>query len=151
MPEAASADVAELTVEQCRALLASQQIGRLGVVVDGYPVITPVGYALDHDVVVLHKRTGGTLTALQHANVTLQIDGIDPVTRSGWSVLVRGLAEEVTEQHDSALVERTRATGQPPWAPGEDVHSVRLIPHRITGRRLVGPGLPPAFESAGYL
>lgn len=151
MPETDAADVAELSVEQCRALLSTQQVGRLGVVVDGYPVIMPVNYALDHDVVVLRKRTGSTLAALQHANVTLQIDAIDPVTHSGWSVLVRGLAEEVTEQHGSELVARTHATGQAPWAPGDDVHAVRLIPHKITGRRLVGPGLPPAFESAGYL
>ena len=151
MAETATAGPAELTVDECRALLTGEQVGRLGVVVDGYPVIIPVNYALDHGVVVLRKRAGSTLAALQNANVTLQIDRIDPVTHSGWSVLVRGLAEEVTDQHPAELVARTHATGPEPWAPGDDFHEVRLMPHRITGRRLVGPGLPPAFESAGYL
>ena len=151
MAEPGTLAPAELTVEECRALLGSQQVGRLGVIVDGYPLIMPVNFALDHDVVVLRKRAGSTLAALQHANVTLQIDQIEPVTHSGWSVLVRGLAEEVTPRHGAELVERTHATGHEPWVGGADVHEVRFIPHRITGRRLVGPGLPPAFESAGYL
>lgn len=80
-----------------------------------------------------------------------EVDQIDPVTQTGWSVLVRGLAEEVTDRHREELVASTHAAAGTPWAPGEHGHWIRLIPHRVTGRRLLGPALPPAVESAGYL
>ncbi len=141
----------ELTHEECLLLLATQQVGRLGVVVDGYPVIVPVNYAPDHGVVVLRSKPGSKLDAAQHANVTLEVDQVDPLTQTGWSVLVRGLAEEVTDRHSSALAQRTQEVARTPWAPGHHDHFLRLIPHRVTGRRLVAAPRPPAFESAGHL
>lgn len=141
----------ELSADDCLVLLATQQVGRLGVVSDGYPVVVPVNYALDHGVVVLRRSAGRTLAALQHANVTLEVDQIDPVTQTGWSVLVKGLAEEVTDRHREDLVASTHRTAAEPWAPGDNDHWVRLIPHGVTGRRLLAAALPPAFESAGYL
>src|SRR5581483_11023870 len=62
------------------------------------------------------------LAAADHANVTFEVDQIDERTRSGWSVLVRGLAEEVTSEHRTELIERTKATGVEPWAPGDRGH-----------------------------
>ena len=73
------------------------------------------------------------------------------LSRSGWSVLVRGLAEEVTSAHRDELVERTKAGGVEPWAPGHRGHGMRLIPHSISGRRIVPGELPPAFEPGAYL
>ena len=129
-----------LTSDECMALLATQPVARLGVLVGEYPVVIPVAISLDHGVVVLRSGARSTLTAAQHANVTVQADQIDPVTRTGWSVLVRGLAEEITEQHSAAVVERSHRAAADPWAPGGRQHWVRVIPHRVTGRRLVGKG-----------
>jgi len=64
-------------------------------------------------------------------------------------VLIRGLAEEVISAPDRAG--RTHATGVEPWAPGEHGHWLRIIPHDVSGRRIVPGELPPPFESAGYL
>jgi nitroimidazol reductase NimA-like FMN-containing flavoprotein (pyridoxamine 5'-phosphate oxidase superfamily) len=141
----------ELTAEECYLLLATQQVGRLGVNAEHYPLIFPVNYALDRGVVVIRTHPGTKLTAASHANVTFEVDQIDQLTRTGWSVLVRGLAEAVTAEHRAELIERTRASGVQPWAPGEHGHWLRLIPHAVTGRRIVPGELPPAFESAGYL
>ena len=140
-----------LTAQECYLLLATQQVGRLGVNAEHYPLIFPVNYALDQGVVVIRTHLGTKLAAASHANVTFEVDQIDQLTRTGWSVLVRGLAEEVTAAHRAELVERTRASGVQPWAPGEQGHWLRLIPHAITGRRIVPGELPPAFEAAGYL
>lgn len=140
-----------LTHDECLTPLATQRLGRLGVIAGGYPLIVLVNFDLDHGVVVLRSRAGTKLDAAQHANATLEVDQIDPLTQTGWSVLVRGLAEEVTDRHPVALVERTHAVAGTPRAPGEHDHWLRLIPHRVTGRRLVAAALPPAFESAGYL
>lgn len=126
-----------LTSSECYELLGSRQFGRLGVIAERYPLIIPVNYALEDNVVVIRSRPGTKLANAEHANVTFQVDHIDEQTHSGWSVLVRAQAETVTPEHSREITERTAATGLQPWAPGEDFHWVRLIPHGISGRRLV--------------
>ena len=141
-----------LAAEDCYRLLATQQIGRLCVNAEHYPLICPVNYVLDRaGVIVIRTAAGTKLAAADHANVTFEVDQIDQRTRSGWSVLVRGLAEEVTSEHRNELLERTKATGVEPWAPGDRGHWIRLIPHAISGRRIVPGELPPPFEDAAYL
>jgi nitroimidazol reductase NimA-like FMN-containing flavoprotein (pyridoxamine 5'-phosphate oxidase superfamily) len=137
--------------DECYRLLASQQIGRLGVNAEHYPLIYPVNYGLDNGVIVIRTRAGTKLAAADHANVTFEVDEIDQRTRSGWSVLVRGLAEEVTSDHRADLVRRTTGSGVTPWAPGDHGHWLRLIPQDISGRRIVPGELPPLFEDAAYL
>jgi hypothetical protein len=66
-----------------------------------------VNYALDQRAVVVRTHPGTKLSAADHANVTFEVDHIDPISRSGWSVLIRGLAEEVTSAHRTELIERT--------------------------------------------
>ena len=141
-----------LDPQECWKLLSTQQVGRLGVNAEHYPLIFPVNYAVvAGDVVVIRSGPGTKLTAAGHANVTFEVDSIDPYGRTGWSVLIRGLAEEVTDRHREDLVEQTKASGVQPWAPGEHEHWVRIIPHRVTGRRISRGELLPAFEDAGYL
>lgn len=53
----------ELSTQDCYRLLASQQIGRLGVMGEHYPLIFPVNYALDDGVVVFRTNPGLKLTA----------------------------------------------------------------------------------------
>jgi nitroimidazol reductase NimA-like FMN-containing flavoprotein (pyridoxamine 5'-phosphate oxidase superfamily) len=145
------AELQVLTTDECYRLLATQQIGRLGVNAEHYPLIFPVNYALERDVIVMRMAPGTKLAAADHANVAFEVDEIDQRTRSGWSVLVRGLAEEVTPAHRAELITRTQDTGLTSWAPGEHGHWVRLIPHAISGRRIVPGRLPPPFETAAYL
>lgn len=145
------ADPTVIPAEECYRLLRSQQIGRLGVNAEHYPLIFPVNYGLDGDTIVIRTAPGTKLAAAQHANVTFEVDEVDQYARSGWSVLVRGLAEEVTEAHGPDLVRRTHAVGVRPWAPGEHGHWLRLIPHGITGRRIVPGELPPAVDPRAYL
>jgi nitroimidazol reductase NimA-like FMN-containing flavoprotein (pyridoxamine 5'-phosphate oxidase superfamily) len=140
-----------LPVEECYELLATQQIGRLGVNAEHYPLILPVNYGLDNGVIVIRTDAGAKLLGASHANVTFEVDDIDQHRRSGWSVLVKGLAEEVTPEHRRELVERTQDAAMEPWAPGDHGHWLRLIPHAVSGRRLIPGELPPIFEAAAYL
>ena len=150
MSEAKPPTLQTLTDDECFELLATQQIGRLGVNAEHYPLIFPVNYALDRRVVVVRTQPGTKLGAADHANVTFEVDHIDPISRSGWSVLIRGLAEEVTSAHRTELIERTHAAAVEPWAPGEHGHWLRIIPHDVSGRRIVPGKLPPPFEAAAY-
>ena len=140
-----------LPADECYRLLATQELGRIGVNAEHYPLIFPVNFALDGTTVVLRTSPGTILRAASHANVTFEVDEIDRRTRSGWSVLVRGSAEEVDEQHRTELIARTLATGVQPWAPGDRGNWLRLIAHDISGRRIVPGELPPAVDPRAYL
>jgi uncharacterized protein len=140
-----------LTPRECMRLLATQQIGRLGISGKRFPLIMPFNYALDRGVIVIRTHAGSPLSAADHANVAFEVDEIDRRTRSGWSVLVHALAEDVTEAHQADLVERMQATGVKPWAPGEHGRWMRLIPQEITGRRIAPGQLPSLADMAAYL
>lgn len=149
--ERGEGEIQVLSTEECYELLATQEVGRLGVVAQHYPVVLPVNYALDNGVVVVRTDSGTLLSSAVHQNVAFEVDALDPHSRSGWSVLVQGLAEEVTDHHRDALVERTHASGVSPWAPGERGHWVRVIPHHVSGRRVVAGQLPWPSPESGYL
>lgn len=155
MTDAGAGEASEPTMhviasEECYRLLATHEIGRLGVNAQPYPLLFPVNYAIDGTTLVIRTHAGTILGAAEHANVTFEVDEIDRRTRSGWSVLVRGQAEEVGERHRSEIVARTQAAGVEPWAPGEKGHWLRLITHGISGRRIV-PGELPGLDQRGYL
>lgn len=140
-----------LPAEECYRLLTTQEIGRIGVNAEHYPLILPVNYALDGTTIVFRTGSGFILRAAEHANVTFEVDDVDRRTRSGWSVLVRGQAEAVGPAHRDELIARTRTTGVEPWAPGDRGNWMRLIAHDISGRRIVPGELPPAVDPRAYL
>jgi len=136
-----------LTSAECYALLRSRHVGRLGVVVDRYPEILPVNFAMDGYTVVFRSRPGSKLVAADHANVTFQVDEIDPESRSGWSVLVRGQAERVGPRHNGSVAARTEGTDVRPWVPLDDGgHWVRIVAHGISGRRITATQPAPNWE-----
>jgi nitroimidazol reductase NimA-like FMN-containing flavoprotein (pyridoxamine 5'-phosphate oxidase superfamily) len=145
------ASLTTLPADECYRLLGTHEVGRIGVNAEHYPLIFPVNYALDGTTIVIRTAPGTKLTAASHANVTFEVDEIDRRSRAGWSVLVRGLAEEVGAEHRPELVARTRATGVTPWAPGEHGNWLRIIPQHISGRRIVPGELPPAVDPRAYL
>ena len=140
-----------IPTEECYRLLATQELGRIGINVEHYPLILPVNYALDGTIVVIRTHAGTILRAAEHANVTFEVDDVDRRTRSGWSVVLHAQAEEVGPAHRAELVARTHASGVQPWAPGEKGHWMRLIPHAVSGRRIVPGELPPAVDPRAYL
>lgn len=129
--------LAWLDREQCLAFLAEEEVGRLAFVVGGTPAIVPVNYRLDGDIVVFRTGPGAKLDDGPGRRVSFEIDSFDRGRRRGWSVVVTGRLEEVTP-YDSAAYERVAGLGVDPWAEGDRSHWLRLVPTRITGRR-IGP------------
>ena len=124
----------ELARSECFALLARQHTGRVAVTDDRGPVVFPVTYLLDRHMVVFRTGEGTKLgAAAARSWVAFEIDGTDPATRTGWSVLVRGEAVQVT---DPVELERLRELPLHPWAPGARSHYVRILPAVLTGRRI---------------
>jgi uncharacterized protein len=121
----------------CLRLLALKEygVGRLAVVDGLHPIILPVNYALDGDNVVFRTAAGTKLDlAVHRANVAFEVDHVDDELRSGWSVLIKGRAERVTNAHELA---RFDVRPQLPWAAGDRPNWVVIRPESITGRRLV--------------
>jgi nitroimidazol reductase NimA-like FMN-containing flavoprotein (pyridoxamine 5'-phosphate oxidase superfamily) len=123
--------------DECVELLQHDVNGRLALAVHGAPSVVPVNYAMDGDVVVFRTAPGTKLAAAGRAPACFEIDGFDREQRTGWSVVVTGRLEEVTEAQ-TALLHRLQALGVSPWADGARDHVMRIAPSRITGRR-VGP------------
>jgi len=122
--------------DECLRLLASQSLGRLALVENGRPHLVPVNFVLDGDAVVFRTDVGTKLDASSRSVVVFEVDGIDESTRSGWSVIVHGLAHEVTRLDRVDLQQRLARLALHPWAPGEKSHVVRIVPTSITGRRV---------------
>ena len=139
-----------LHADECRRLLTTRRFGRIGLAGGRFPLILPVNYTLDGDVIVIRTGSPTIADAGGFTRVAFEVDDVDERSRSGWSVLVQALAEEVTGGRRTELIERLR-TATDPWAPGEHGHWIKLIPRAITGRRIVPGWLPPRFAAGAYL
>jgi nitroimidazol reductase NimA-like FMN-containing flavoprotein (pyridoxamine 5'-phosphate oxidase superfamily) len=128
----------ELSKSDCFGLLARERVGRVAFVDDLGPIVLLVNFVLDRHMVVFRTAGGTKLdTAVRGSRVAFEIDGTDETARTGWSVLVRGEAVEVT---DPAELARLRQLRLHPWAPGAKTHYVRILPAVLTGRRISAPG-----------
>ena len=125
----------ELDRDECLTLLASQEIGRLGVVDGDQPLIFPVNFYLEGDTVVFRTDPGTKLSTAPLKRVAFEVDHVDPATRKGWSVLVQGVAQEITEAIDPRS-ERERELPVEPWAAGPRSHWVRILSRSVSGRRV---------------
>jgi uncharacterized protein len=117
---------------------ASGRIGRIALCAPGSPpVIRPVNYAFDDrtESVVFRSALGSKLRGgLSLGTAAFEIDGGDPVERTGWSVIIVGEAEKVT---DPGEIERLEGFELEPWAPGIRTHWVRIRATAASGRRVV--------------
>jgi uncharacterized protein len=88
-------------------------------------------------VVVFRTDEGTKLDAASRgARVAFEVDGTDAATRTGWSIVIRGEAVEITEPAELA---RPRELPLYPWAPGARSRYVRILPASLTGRRISVP------------
>lgn len=122
-----------LTSDECMHLLSCHAMGRVAVTWDVLPVILPVNYALDGERVVLRTAAGTKLcAALSHSVVAFEIDDFEPVDHSGWSVLVRGPAREITDRED---LERARRLPLRPWGNESADRYMAIQIEMVSGRR----------------
>lgn len=137
----------ELSREECIELLASENFGRLVVSPrHGAPLIRPVNYVFDRasqSVVFRSARGSKSQVLARAARAAFEIDGTDRADRTGWSVIVHGVATEITSAREIGHVE---ALGLDPWAPGSKPQWVRIRAGTVTGRRIV-PSTGDAHEA----
>jgi len=134
MPDKTTIEV--LSEAECRRLLAEQEVGRVAFVDRDFPVILPVNYVLDGNSVAIRTDTGAKFSSIPLHRVAFEVDGIERWNRSGWSVLVQGFGQDVTDAIGTRF-EDLRRRGLETWIPGERSHWVTIDIQRISGRRIV--------------
>jgi uncharacterized protein len=130
--------VESLSTDECRELLATHDVGRLAVVVGGYPEILPVNYAVVRDRVVIRTDPGAKLAHARFDRVCFEVDELDMARRTGSSVLVKGVVHELKEGDRHAEELELAAARISPWVGGAKAHILVVTPVNVTGRRIVG-------------
>ena len=125
---------------ECLRLISVGGVGRIGYTGRFGPTVVPVNYALYEGTIVFrtgqHSPLGEDLrTGIEHAEskVAFEIDELSPAAREGSSILIQGSAHPVHSEAERASVVESSVE---PWAGGEKELFVRVIPTRITGRRI---------------
>ena len=127
-----------LSDDDCWRLLATRQVGRLAVSIANQPDIFPVNYRVEDETLVVRTAPGLKLAgATLGAGVAFEVDGLDEMRHTGWSVVVHGLAEEIEALEEWMAADRLLIE---PWAEGERDRLVRITPSKVSGRR-IGPNL----------
>jgi nitroimidazol reductase NimA-like FMN-containing flavoprotein (pyridoxamine 5'-phosphate oxidase superfamily) len=145
--ESAEPIVELLDEAECLRLISAGGVGRIGYTGRFGPTVLPVNYALHEGTIVFRTGQHGPLgedlrTGIEHAEskVAFEIDELSPAAREGLSILIQGAAHPVDSEAERASVVQS---GVEPWAGGEKELFVRVVPSRITGRRIRRAG-PPA-------
>lgn len=122
----------ELAADECWELLGGAPAGRLAWHgPEGLSVI-PVNFVASDGRVLIRTAAYSSLARECDDNpVAFQVDAIDPGTRSGWSVLVRGVAHI-----DYGEAEPDGPTPDV-WPAGARPLQLSVDPTSVTGRRLL--------------
>lgn len=128
---------------ECVRLLRTHDLGRIAVVDHANrPLIFPVNYFFDEGVVVFRTSEGAKLDLAPGAHVCFEIDAWDREAGTGWSVMVKGIAHDITQPR-SAPTGRMKLWPVHPAAPGSREHWIGVWANEITGRKF-----RPAHPSA---
>jgi nitroimidazol reductase NimA-like FMN-containing flavoprotein (pyridoxamine 5'-phosphate oxidase superfamily) len=130
----------ELDEAECLRLITPGGIGRIAYSGRYGLTVLPVNYRLHQGTIVFRTvqdsptdedlRTG---IANAEYKVAFEIDEIDLAAREGWSVLVQGPVHHVESGTERASV---LEAGVETWPGGDRELFLRIVPSRITGRRI---------------
>jgi len=126
-----------LSRDECLRLIREVPIGRVAVIVGEVPVVVPVNFTLLGEDIVFRTAPGTKLVAaVSRSAASFEVDAVNDVTHSGWSVLVTGPASEITEPDEQAAA---KALGLEQWVEGRKRY-VRIRSDIVTGRRVGSTG-----------
>ena len=118
-----------LDAQACRALIEPGGVGRVVFCGPRGPEARPVNFrALDGEVVF---RTDSAPP--NQGAVSFEVDCLDNALTEGWSVLISGEAQVLSDPAERQAIEALRIS---PWAGGEREVYVRMVAHEVTGRRI---------------
>jgi nitroimidazol reductase NimA-like FMN-containing flavoprotein (pyridoxamine 5'-phosphate oxidase superfamily) len=135
---AATVAVEKLSRAECVRLLASVPVGRLCYTANAMPTIQPVNFVLDGDRLVIRTSSASKLAAATRRSVVaFEVDDVDLASWSGWSVVITGHANVVSDLDE--LV-RLRTLPLASWAAPHSDQFIVVSLDLVTGRWLHSPG-----------
>jgi len=135
----------------CVELLSENNVGRIAVIENGYPVVLPVNYRLvqaEQQTLIAVRTRPDNVIDRAGPPVAFEIDGIDAYHRTGWSVLVRGKLHHMI---DAERRSRPGLLDPQSWVHGDRDAWLLIEPESITGRRLSTADTEWAFHIRAYL
>lgn len=128
-------ELQELSVDECWAALRTAAVGRVALIRGGLPSVVPVNVCAAEGAIWLRAGPGALLDgALARDILCVEVDEVDRMSHTGWSVVVTGRAEVVADR-DLPVVS---------WGRSDADHLVRVTGELVTGRRLgISPSAPP--------
>jgi nitroimidazol reductase NimA-like FMN-containing flavoprotein (pyridoxamine 5'-phosphate oxidase superfamily) len=134
----------ELDATEALRLLGSVSLGRIVFTRHALPTVRPVNHVLDGGDIVIRTHEAATLTSYARETggpgvvVAYEADVIDHDTHLGWSVVVTGYAQLVTEPGELARLSMMSS----PWVEQTMDQMIRVHPDLVTGVRLIVDGRP---------
>ena len=118
---------------ECRRLLTTVAVGRLGFTDGALPVVLPVPFAMHDDRVLIPAGAGSTVVrALRGAVVALLADSYRGDLASGWGVTVVGPSRVIGGALEVAVLDRLRLF---PGAPTSGRCYIEVRPGLVRGWR----------------
>ena len=126
--------LAELDEDECWELAGTVPVGRVVWTGSKGPMVVPVNFVVQDRRVVVHSSPYSEMVRdVDDSRVVFEVDEVDPVTRSGWSVLLRGRAHVAFRDTDSDLPDVDT------WAEGSRRLAVVIEVDEVSGRRVGAP------------
>jgi nitroimidazol reductase NimA-like FMN-containing flavoprotein (pyridoxamine 5'-phosphate oxidase superfamily) len=123
-----------LEVSECRRLLVSVNVGRLGYATPDEQRIVPLNYVVVDEHLVFRTSSDNDIARfVPGRQVAFEVDDMDGFLQSGWSVLACGTAEELPR---ASLRAMDVGETPEPWAEGVRPLYLRIPLTRLTGRRV---------------
>lgn len=130
----AIAGLEPLAEHECLARLRAAHFGRVALSSGALPVIFPIHFALLGRDPVFRTDPGSKLIAASAGQVLcLEVDELDPESHTGWSVIVTGRAEVLSDPDDLAAAKELPLR---PWVGRGDSY-VRVTASLVSGRTVV--------------
>jgi len=133
-PAAPARALRALSPAECFDLLEPGGIGRVGFPAADGIMMLPVNFAVTGKTIIFRTAPDTLLARYADAQVSFETDHLDEALHEGWSVLVHGHAHQVKDERMVKSLEHQMRFE--PWAPGARDVYVRIVPARITGRRI---------------
>ncbi|MFI6737870.1 pyridoxamine 5'-phosphate oxidase family protein [Nonomuraea sp. NPDC050451] len=131
----------ELSAADSLRRLAGVPLGRVVFTRHALPAVRPVNHVVTDGQIVIRSSAGTILSAevaAFEAVVAFEADELDVEERLGWSVVVTGFAQLVTDPDEAARLKSMIK----PWVTGQLDQVIRIRPQIITGYELVPAAVP---------